>query len=70
VCSRQRDRLEGPQAGGVLGPVWGGRRGTGIEGAMTKAAAVEEALGHEVFEVGLEVLTVEGKAKGARHSRQ
>ncbi len=33
---------------------------------MTKAAAVEEALGHEVFEVGLEVLTVEGKAKGAR----
>ncbi len=37
---------------------------------MTKAAAVEEALGHEVFEVGLEVLTVEGKAKGARHSRQ
>ncbi len=33
---------------------------------MTKAAAVEEALSYEVFEVGLEVHTIEGEPEGAR----
>jgi hypothetical protein len=35
---------------------------------VTKAAAVEEALSHEVFEVGLEVHTIEGEPEGAAMS--
>ncbi len=47
------------------------RRGrAGIDGTVVKAAAVKEPMGHEVFEVGLAILTVEGEAEGAPRNRR